>query len=98
MSSKTHVNVTLDFQHWGESEYDLRIPVHQPIKQLLLNVADTLQLNLVQSIPYVVKVPTKNLLLADDDKLIDFKVTDGDRLVVYSKGSINDEGKKDKHR
>lgn len=90
MSSKTHVNVTLDFRHWGGSEYDLRIPVHQPIKQLLLNLADTLQVNFSTSIPYVVKVPTKNVLLADDDKPIDFKVTDGDRLVVYSKGSINE--------
>lgn len=90
MSSKTHVNVTIDFQNLGESEYDLRIPIHQPIKQLLINIVQTLQLNLSQSLPCVVKVPTKHLLLADDDKLVDYKVTDGDRLVVISKGSIDE--------
>ncbi|MFA8437451.1 EsaB/YukD family protein [Pueribacillus sp. YX66] len=90
MSSKTHVNVTLDFQHLGESEYDLRIPIHQPIKQLLINIIQTLQLNVSQSSPWVIKVPTKHLLLADDDKLIDYKVTDGDRLIVISKGSMRE--------
>lgn len=90
MTSNTHVNVTMDFRYVGESEYDLRIPTHQPIKQLLMNVIQTLQLSLSGSLLYVVKVPTKQLLLVDDDKLSDYKVTDGDRLVVLSKGSMEE--------
>lgn len=90
MSNKTHVNVTLDFRNLGELEYDLRIPIHQPVKQLLMNVIQTLRLQISQSFPYVVKVPTKQLLLADDDKLSEYKVTDGDRLVVLSKGSTEE--------
>ncbi len=85
----THVNVTLDFHNWGDSEYDLRIPVHQPIKQLLANLAETLHLNIPHGFSWVIKVPTKQLLLADDDKLADYDVTDGDILVVLSKGSMN---------
>ena len=90
MSSKTHVNVTVDFRNLGGSEYDLRIPIHQPIKQLLANIAQTLQLKDLQPMPYAVKIPTKHLLLADDDKLGDHKVADGDRLVVLSKGSSDE--------
>lgn len=39
------MNVTVDFTNWGASKYDLRIPVHQPIKALIINLAETLKID-----------------------------------------------------
>lgn len=82
MAKASHINVTIDFGNWGGSEYDLRIPVHQPIKQLLMNLAETLNLDVEKSSLFTIKIPTKNLLLSDDDRLSDYQVTDGDILIV----------------
>ena len=78
----THINVTVDFSKWKGAIYDLRIPVHQPIKQLILNLAETLQLDLLQQTYFALKIPTKHLLLSDDDRLLDYPVSDGDILIV----------------
>lgn len=82
MPKDTHINVTISFHNWGGPEYDLRIPAHQPIKQLLVNLADVLKLDDSNIERCAIKIPTKRLLLTDDDRLIDFQVTDGDRLIV----------------
>jgi uncharacterized ubiquitin-like protein YukD len=78
----THINVTVDFTKKQFGRYDLRIPVHQPVKQLLANLTETLQINVDNESLYTVKVPAKSLLLTDDDRLSDYPVTDGDILVV----------------
>lgn len=82
MSKKTHINVTIDFSNWGGGEHDLRIPVHQPIKPLLLNLMETLKIDMENQALFVLKIPTKNLVLSDDDSLLDYPVTDGDILIV----------------
>jgi uncharacterized ubiquitin-like protein YukD len=82
MPSQTHVNVTVDFSGWGKGQYDVRIPAHQPIKQLLVNLAETLNLDLTMATLFAVKLANKELLLADDDRLIDYPVTNGDLLLV----------------
>jgi len=82
MPSQTHVNVTVDFSRWGKGHYDVRIPAHQPINQLLVNLAETLNLDLTMAPLFAVKLSNKNLLLADDDRLIDYPVTNGDLLLV----------------
>ncbi|MGY0691176.1 EsaB/YukD family protein [Virgibacillus sp. FSP13] len=83
MPYKTHIDVTIDFTSRGDAGlYDLRIPVQLSVKQLLLNVIETLKLDLTDNSPYAIKIITKNLLLADDDMLIDYPVTDGDILTV----------------
>lgn len=82
MRKNTHINVTVDFSNWGDSKYDLRIPVHQPIKQLLMNLIETLNIDREQRSLSVIKVATKGLLLADGDSLIDYSVVDGDTLIV----------------
>ncbi|WP_066074087.1 EsaB/YukD family protein [Neobacillus soli] len=82
MPSGTHINVTVDFCKWGEGQYDLRIPVHQPIKQLLANLIETLDLDVAKASLFALKVPAKQLLLTDDDRLIDYPVTNGDILLV----------------
>lgn len=82
MTDNTHINVTINFNNWGASEYDLRIPVHQPIKQLLLNLVGTLKIDRTKVTHFAVKIRTKDLLLTDDDRLIDYQVTDGDILMV----------------
>lgn len=82
MGKQGHINVTFDFNNWDDTAYDLRIPVHQPLKQLLMNVSNTLKIDLKNNGKFAVKVTTKNLLLADDDLLMNFPITDGDVLVV----------------
>jgi len=82
MSRGTHVNVTVDFSKWCKGSYDVRIPLHQPIKQLLGNLIETLQLDLDKAALFAIKVADKELLLADDDRLVDHPVTNGDILLV----------------
>lgn len=82
MFNNTHINVTINFSNWDGPEYDLRIPVHQPVKQLLLNLVETLKLDLTKVSLCAIKIPTKDLLLTDDDRLIDYQVSDGDILIV----------------
>lgn len=82
MFNNTHINVTINFSNWDGPEYDLRIPVHQPVKQLLLNLVETLKIDLTKVSLCAIKIPTKDLLLTDDDRLIDYQVTDGDILIV----------------
>ncbi|TWD92483.1 putative ubiquitin-like protein YukD [Neobacillus bataviensis] len=82
MSRGTHVNVTVDFNKWCKGRYDVRIPLHQPIKQLLGNLIETLQLDIDKNVLFAIKVADKELLLADDDRLVDHPVTNGDILLV----------------
>lgn len=82
MSSETHVNVTVDFSKWSKGRYDVRIPVQQPIKLLLVNLAETLNLDIAKAPLFAVKIPNKELLLTDDDRLVDYPVTNGDFLLV----------------
>ncbi|WP_088052165.1 EsaB/YukD family protein [Virgibacillus dakarensis] len=83
MLHDTHIDVTIDFSNRGDAGlYDLRIPVQLSVKQLLLNVMETLKLDLADGSRCAIKVITKDLLLADDDILADYPVTDGDILTV----------------
>ncbi|HLR81278.1 MAG TPA: EsaB/YukD family protein [Bacillota bacterium] len=82
MSKNTHVNVTIDFRNWEAGIYDLRIPAHQSVKSLLLNLMDTLQIQPSDGSRFAIKVATKNLLLSDDDILLHYPVADGDLLTV----------------
>ncbi|WP_026565215.1 EsaB/YukD family protein [Bacillus sp. UNC41MFS5] len=82
MPSQTHINVTVDFSRWGKGQYDVRIPAHQPIKQLLVNLAESLYLDIPKAPLFAVKLSNKELLLADDDRLIDYPITNGDLLLV----------------
>ncbi|MED3653954.1 EsaB/YukD family protein [Heyndrickxia sporothermodurans] len=82
MPSETHINVTVDFSKWNKGRYDIRIPVHQPIKQLLANVVESLNIDIKKASLFAIKVPAKRLLLTDDDRLINHPVTNGDILLV----------------
>ncbi|MFI8708211.1 EsaB/YukD family protein [Bacillus sp. NPDC077411] len=82
MAGQTHINVTIDFNKGDGRLYDLRIPTHQPIKQLLMNIAEALKLDVMEVSRCAVKVVNKELLLTDDDRLIDYQITDGDILKV----------------
>ncbi|HLR71160.1 MAG TPA: hypothetical protein VK085_06980, partial [Pseudogracilibacillus sp.] len=46
MAKETHINVTVDFIRWNGHTYDLRIPKHQTVKHLLLNLQETLDINM----------------------------------------------------
>lgn len=79
----THIDVTIDFTHAGNGgTYDLRIPIQVSAKQLLLDVVETLKLDQPEESRCAIKVITKGLLLADDDMLMNYPVTDGDILTV----------------
>ncbi|WP_249872487.1 EsaB/YukD family protein [Oceanobacillus saliphilus] len=84
MAQNTHINVTMDFSKWVNEGgmYDLRIPIQLSVKQLLQYVMEILNLDYRAGTRSSIKVITKNILLADDDQLTDFPVTDGDILVV----------------
>ncbi|MEI3604075.1 EsaB/YukD family protein [Pseudogracilibacillus sp. SE30717A] len=82
MIKETHINVTVDFSNWGANVYDLRIPKHQTVKQLLINLQDTLGIQMPNQSRFVIKVPTKQLVLADDDSLLDYPVADGDIFIA----------------
>lgn len=83
MKQLTHINVTIDFSKWGEGIYDLRIPVQQTVKALIINLVETLKLHDSALETFTIKARNKDLLLADDDRLIDFPITDGDILEIY---------------
>lgn len=79
----SHIDVTIDFTRAGNGgTYDLRIPIQVTVKQLLLDVVETLKLDQLKNSRCAIKVITKGLLLADDDMLTDYPVTDGDVLTV----------------
>lgn len=82
MSRETHVNITVDFQKWNKGTFDLRVPLHQPIKQLLANLDETLHLAIEKEELFAIKIADKELILADDDRLVDHPVTNGDILIV----------------
>ena len=86
MKKNSHINVTIHFDNADtSSKYDLRIPVYISIKQLLIDLLTTLHIPNPEVYHSVMKVKTKGLVLADDDMLADFPVTNGDILTVLSK-------------
>lgn len=86
MKRTSHINVTIHFEHTGGDEgYDLRIPVHISIKQLLQDLVETLHIKKPEHLQPVIKVKTKGMILADDDILADYPVTNGDILTVLAK-------------
>ncbi len=84
MTNITHINVTVDFSKRmeGGGQYDLRIPVQLNVKQLLPYLLEALNMDYMTKSGNVIKVLNKNLLIADDDYLADFPVTDGDIFLI----------------
>lgn len=82
MAKGTHLNVTIDFTKWGAGVYDLRVPKHQTTKALLINLMRTLNIGKSTPSSYTIKVANKAVLLTDDDRILDFQVTDGDILEI----------------
>lgn len=79
----SHIDVTVDFTaNQQDTVYDLRIPVQISVKQLLLDISDTLKLAPLENSRCAIKVWNKGLLLTDDDLLMDYPVTDGDILTI----------------
>ncbi|MFC4620319.1 EsaB/YukD family protein [Camelliibacillus cellulosilyticus] len=85
MLNQTHIDVTIDFTGWkGGGTYDLRIPVHLSVKQLMINLVETLKLEMPKETLSAIKVMTKSLLLSDDDRLSDYPVGNGDILFILN--------------
>lgn len=78
---KRHINITLDFERYNLGAYDLAVPIHLPIKQLIPLIGESLELRDVDK-PIQVKVITKSQLLTESDCLKDFNVGNGDILKV----------------
>lgn len=82
---KTHINVTVDFTAWMvEEQYDVRIPIQQPAKQLIMNLAQTLKISVPPLVnkQYIIRIENKQLMLFDDDMLSLYPITDGDILTI----------------
>ncbi|MBC2002607.1 hypothetical protein HCA78_02420 [Listeria booriae] len=82
-----HINVTVDFSEWQENAiYDLRIPAHQPVRQLIVNLAETLGLSqrLSEHQRFVIKISNKSMVVSDDELLLNHDVTDGDILAIQA--------------
>lgn len=82
MKIESHVDVTFDFTNWGGEMYDLCIPRYQTVKQLLLNLEQTIPVPVPEKPIFIIKVRTKNIVLAADDELSNYPVTNGDILSV----------------
>ncbi|SHM55065.1 EsaB/YukD family protein [Gracilibacillus kekensis] len=89
----SHIDVTIDFREYGlHQTYDLRIPVQITIKQLLRELMDILNVERSKRSSSAIKVKTKGLVLADDDLLMNYPVTNGDVLTVLDQKVISEEG------
>ncbi|EIT83773.1 YukD [Fictibacillus macauensis ZFHKF-1] len=82
MATQSHINVTVDFSLCQDGAYDVRIPIGQPVKQLIGNIIDALKLDVRKEELFAMQVPLKQLILADDDRIAAFPITNGDVLVV----------------
>lgn len=87
MAKGSHIDVTVDFTQWGDNLYDLRIPTHQTVRDLLLNLSETLKISPPHLSYFVLKVKTKQILLTNDERLSDYPITDGDVLVLLTSKS-----------
>ncbi|MCG2500627.1 type VII secretion protein EsaB [Staphylococcus epidermidis] len=76
---KQHKKVTFDFTNYNYETYDLAVPIHMSMKALLPLVLESLDIHL-SDISNQIKVITKNQLLVENDRLIDYQITDGDIL------------------
>lgn len=82
MKSQTHINVTVDFSNWNAEKYDLRLPKYQTVKQLLINIQETLEITMPKQPLFAIRVSTKHLVIAGDDYIADYPVVDGDVLTI----------------
>lgn len=82
VAKQSHINITIDFTSWNKGSYDLRIPIHLTVKQLLIHLSETLEIPFPEKSLFTIKIATKSLLLADDDYISDYAVTDGDMFIV----------------
>ncbi|MBM7541135.1 EsaB/YukD family protein [Amphibacillus cookii] len=83
-----HIDVTVDLSGYGiEQPFDLRIPVHITIKQLIINIADALRLESKTLAP-AIRVKTKEIMMMDDDMLTDYPIATGDILTIIGR-SVN---------
>lgn len=84
----SHIDVTVDLSAYGiDQTYDLRIPIHITVKNLLLNVSEVLKLDPKELTP-TIKIKTKEIIMMDDDMLTDYPVATGDILTVLGR-SVN---------
>ncbi|MCG7337699.1 type VII secretion protein EsaB [Staphylococcus sp. ACRSN] len=74
-----HKKVTFDFSNYNFGTYDLAVPIYMPLKTLLPLVMDSLDID-IYDLKIQIKVITKQQLLVENDRLIDFQIADGDIL------------------
>lgn len=76
-----HIKVTFDFSNYNQGSYDLAVPIYLPIKTLIPLVVDSLDID-IYDLKIQIKVMTKQQLLVENDRLIDFQIADGDILKI----------------
>lgn len=78
---KQHKKVTVDLSKYNKGQYDLAVPIYLPLKSLIPLIIESLDIEL-NSQPNKIKITTKNHLLTEYDRLIDFQIADGDILYM----------------
>jgi uncharacterized ubiquitin-like protein YukD len=79
MTSDTHINVTL---HAGARRVDVRIPVKITVYQLLVELGQIFPDLGQPARRYQLRIPTKGLLLTEEDTLSRYPLATGDILEV----------------
>lgn len=87
MNLHTHIDVTIQLPEPVSMELDIRIPTQQPVDQLVNNLLKTLKYPYSLKDSFVIEIPNKRLVLADDDSLLDYPVVDGDYIKITRKSS-----------
>lgn len=74
-----HKQVSVDFTNHGGDIYDLAVPIYLPLNELIPLLMESLDIQTVFK-PDKVKITTKSILLKENDRLVDFQVSNGDIL------------------
>ncbi|AMW99400.1 EsaB/YukD family protein [Rummeliibacillus stabekisii] len=77
-----HKRVTIDFMQSGGGNYDIAISQKMTVKQLLQSLAASLHTSI--DLNSVIKLPLKQKTMMPEDRFMDYSISNGELLVVYS--------------
>ncbi|MGR6896892.1 EsaB/YukD family protein [Rummeliibacillus sp. BSL5] len=77
-----HKRVTIDFMQSGGGSYDIAISQKMTVKQLLQSLAASLHTSI--DLNSVIKLPLKQKTMMPEDRFMDYSISNGELLVVYS--------------
>ncbi len=70
----THLNVTIIINDYA---YDMRIPINQSVKDLMLEIFDVNQINISKK-NYHIKIMNKDIVILENEMLSSYPLSNGD--------------------